>query len=134
MSTCTVLAKAHPLSGDWITSEMPSGQTIAEMLGEQASPSCNVSIGGHPVPYAMWNKVRPRAGQTVHVVGVPQGGNGGKILRTVAMVALVALSSGVASGAIGASLFGSYAAVASAAIMIGGSVVGDPLIVSEGQA
>ncbi|QNK00728.1 hypothetical protein [Dyella telluris] len=133
MSTCTVLAKAHPLSGEWLTSEMPSGQTIAQMMGEQASPSCNVTIGGHAVPHVMWNKVRPRSGQTIHVLGVPQGGGGGKILRTVAMVALVALSSGVAAGTIGASFFGSYAALGGAAIMIGGSVVGDPLIAREGQ-
>ncbi|QNK00983.1 hypothetical protein [Dyella telluris] len=130
----TVLAKTHPLSADWVTSEMPAGQSIAQMMGEQASPSCNVTIGGHSVPHAMWDKVRPKAGQTIHVLGVPQGGNGGKILRTVAMVALVALSSGVAAGTIGASVFGSYAGLAGASIMIGGSVVGDPLIVAEGRA
>lgn len=125
--TCDIVGRTSVLGGDVAYAQVLAGQTIAAMLGPDVSSVCQVSIGGHPVPYAMWSKVRPRAGQTIHVVAVPQGGGGGKILRTVALVALVVLSQGIASGAIGG-LSGFTATAAAAGVMIVGGLAINALI------
>lgn len=128
--TCDIVARTHVLAGECVYAQVQAGQTIAEMLGKDVSDVCQVSIGGHPVPRAMWNKVRPRAGQAIHVTAIPQGGNGGKILRTVALVALVVVANvygGALGGALG--LTGSTAtAVGGAIIMIGGGMAINALI------
>lgn len=123
--TCDIVARPHVLTGECVYAQVEAGQTLAQMLGMDASEACQVSIGGHTVPRAMWGKVRPRAGQTIHVAAIPQGGNGGKALRTIAMVVLVVVAN-VYGGAFGTAmgLTGSTAtAVGSAAIMIGGSLL-----------
>ncbi|GEM_PF-2487537 len=83
---------------------------------------------GHPVPAALWDKLIPRTGDQIIVRAIGQGGGGGsKILRTVAMVALV-----VASGSIGGLAAGAWGATAgslvSAGVMIGGSILINALL------
>src|SRR5690625_4706978 len=75
---------------------------------------------GHRVPHALWDKLRPRTGDTIVIAAVPRGGGGGgKILRTVAMIALVLVAPHVApalgvTGTVGSALV-------TAGVMIGGS-------------
>src|SRR5690625_786712 len=90
---------------------------------------------GHRVPHALWDKLRPRTGDTIVIAAVPRGGGGGgKILRTVAMVALVVVASW-AAGAYGAALGSAIgtstatgSALISAGIMIGGSFLINALL------
>jgi hypothetical protein len=108
---------------------MQAGQTLTEMFGDGASHSLVASIGGHIVPREMWNKVRPRAGQTIHAVNYPQGGNGGKALRLVAMVVVAYLSYGTSLYVQGTS-YAAYAGVAGLAVsVIGTMAVPGPITV-----
>lgn len=128
--TCDIVGREHVFADECVYAQVQAGQTIAEMLGESASAACRVSIGGHLVPHAMWNKVRPRAGQTIHVIAAPAGSGSGKVLRAVAMVALVVVANvygGALGGALG--LTGSTAtAIGGAAIMIGGTLLLNSLV------
>lgn len=81
---------------------------------------------GHPVPAALWDKLIPRTGDQIVIRAIGQGGGGGsKILRTVAMVALV-VAANAWGGALGTALglTGKMAiGVGSAIIMLGGSLL-----------
>lgn len=90
MTDCTIVAKPHPFQSDRVQATARAGQTISQMLGDIAL-SARVSIGGYEVPRQLWDKVRPKAGQTLHVEVFPQGGDGdsGKWLRAVLMVVLI---------------------------------------------
>lgn len=126
---CTLVARPHPFDSDTAFAHVPAGQTLAQMLGPDASHSLSVAIGGRDVPSNLWAVTRPKAGQTIHVTNYPQGGNGGKLLRLVAIVALTYFTMG-ASGwaASAASTFGGSAAAWTAGIMLVGQLVITPMI------
>jgi hypothetical protein len=84
----TVVAQPNPMVPERVFCHIQAGKSIEQMLGECASHACEVTVGGYPVSRDLWSKVRPKAGQIVHVTIYPQGGNGGKVLRTVALVVL----------------------------------------------
>lgn len=90
---------------------------------------------GHRVPDALWRKLIPRTGDQVIIRArlIGGGGDGNKVLRTVAMVALVVASitipgAGIAGLYSGFGLTGTSLALASAAIMIGGSLLINALL------
>lgn len=81
-------------------------QTLEAMLlqasdGLELSPALWVSINDIEVPRERWARVRPKPGTRIDVVRVTRGGNGGKILRTVLMVAVVALATAATGGLFG---------------------------------
>ncbi|MGB3290922.1 MAG: host specificity factor TipJ family phage tail protein [Burkholderiaceae bacterium] len=85
---------------------------------------------GHRVPDALWRQLIPRTGDQIVIRARLIGGGGGdgnKVLRTVALVALVVATSGVGSfaglGSMLAGATGMSVGLASAAIMIGGSLL-----------
>lgn len=133
-ATFPTVVKPHPFASDTSVAYMCEGQTLREVIGDAATDSLRIEVGGIEVPAHMWDKVRPRAGTPVHVTVVPQGGNGGKWLRTILLivVAIVAIvvSDGAAAPYLGAA-FGQGtvgAAVLGAAIGIVGSLAITPLI------
>lgn len=89
---------------------------------------------GQRVPDALWRQLIPRTGDQIviraRVLG--GGGGGGKVLRTVAMLALVVATAGVGSfaglGSMLAGATGLSVGLASAAIMIGGSLLINALL------
>src|SRR5690606_20350570 len=88
---------------------------------------------GHRVPDALWRRLIPRTGDQIIIrARVLGGGGGGKVLRTVAMLALVVATAGVGSfaglGSMLAGATGMSVGLASAAIMIGGSLLINALL------
>ncbi|WP_371818848.1 host specificity factor TipJ family phage tail protein [Achromobacter sp. SD115] len=112
------------------------GETLGrycERLGV-ALPSrvVNVWHNGRPVPIGIWQRLIPRNGDQVVIRARGEGGGGGnKVLRTVAMIAVIAASIvapylapvawGVGAGTMGGALL-------SAAVMIGGSLLVNTLL------
>lgn len=91
--TCTVVAKPHPFQVERVTAEFQQGKTITEMLGDAVAHSCEVTINGVRVTREWWDKVRPKAGQILHIAVFPQGGgSGNKWLRAVLMVAVMVVA------------------------------------------
>ncbi|WP_052877915.1 host specificity protein J [Chromobacterium subtsugae] len=86
-----------------------------------------VCVNGRPLPD--WRRYRLRRGDFIEVRAVVAGGGAGKVLRTVAMVAVMVAAAYVA-GPAGAALFGSsgMATAAGAAVMIGGSMLVNALL------
>jgi len=85
----TVTGRAHPLA-DTVYAEAPAGQTIAELLGQGASQSLRVELGGELVPRTLWAKVKPKAGQQLVVTAVPMGGgNNNKLLKIVVVIVAI---------------------------------------------
>ncbi|MFY3082044.1 host specificity factor TipJ family phage tail protein [Achromobacter xylosoxidans] len=90
-----------------------------------------VEHNGREVPLSLWERLIPRHGDMVVISARGLGGGGGgKILRTVALIAIVVLSYGYGAalgGALG--LTGTTAAaVGSSLIMIGGSLLVNALL------
>lgn len=127
----------HPLRTDlrdFSYAPFLPGETLSryiERTGVQVtSRRMNVWHNGRRVPSGLWERLIPRHGD--HVVLVPKmegGGGGGKVLRTVAMIALVVVSAW-AGGVYGAALANTLnvsaatgSALISAGIMIGGSMI-----------
>ncbi len=96
---------------------------------------CAVWHNGHRVPDKLWPYLIPRAGDQIIIrARVHGGGGGGKIIKTVATIALVITAIVVApylapalAGAIGTSV-AVATQLAAAAIMIGGSLLINALI------
>lgn len=85
----TVTGRAHPLA-DTVYAEAPAGQTIAELLGQGASQSLRVELGGELVPRKLWPLVKPKAGQQLIVTAVPMGGgNNNKLLKIVVVIVAI---------------------------------------------
>lgn len=126
---CTLVAQPHPFDTRRAAyAQVQAGQTLLQMLGESAAQACEVSVGGYAVPRAMWGRVRPKAGQTIHATVWPQGGGGGnKLLRTVLLV-VVAVLSAYTGGAVGAAYGSAYGAAAGAAVAVVGSLAVNALV------
>jgi hypothetical protein len=129
-----VVLKRHPVDGETVFAQFQHGMTIAEALGENATTTASVIMGGIPVPSSMWAKVRPRVGIPVEIIIFPQGGgNGAKFIRIVALVVLAYFTAGASSGMFATSggMFaaGSASAMAlSAGLMIVGTLAINALI------
>lgn len=121
---CTLVAKPHPFSSDVVYAQVTAGMTIADMLGDGTTATCGVTIDGHEVPRALWGRVKPKAGRSIHVTVYPQGGNGGggKWLRLVLLVVLIVVTYGYGATAAGA--FGVTDAAGVAAFEAGMIAVG----------
>lgn len=129
----TVLAKPHALKQELVQANFPAGMTLSEILGVDPDGLLRVTVNSVDVPRRVWPHLRPRAGSTICARMGLQGGNGGKLLRTVALIAIAYLSMGVASGALemyGSSMFAAgslSAAVASIGVTMVGSLQGAAL-------
>ncbi|NMW23043.1 hypothetical protein HFP05_01080 [Rhodanobacter denitrificans] len=126
---CTLVARPHPFDSNTAFAQVPAGQTLAQMLGPDASHSLQVAIGGHEVPSSLWAVTRPKAGQTIHVTNYPQGGNAGKWVRLVLTVVLMYFTYGASGWAASASTaFGGSAAMWGAAFMLVGQLAITPMV------
>lgn len=83
-----------------------------------------VQVNGRPL--ADWRRYRLRGGDFIEVRAVVAGGGGGKILRTVAMVALVLAAPQL--GPMLAGTIGVSATVGTALVMLGGSMLINALL------
>ena len=130
--TFPAVVKPHPLTSDTSVAYMREGQTLREVIGPDATDALRIEVGGVEVPAHLWDKVRPRAGTPVHVTVIPQGGNGGKWLRTILLIVLAVVTYGIGGyaglAASAASTFGGTAAVWAAGIMLVGTLAITPLI------
>ena len=97
------------------------------MLGDRAYGALEVRVGGYVVPRDLWANVTPKPGQCVHITAIPQGGNGGKWLRTILLIVVAVLS--IYTGGLAAAAYGSLAGAAvGAAVGIVGSLLVNALI------
>jgi hypothetical protein len=96
-------------------------------------PSRHVNVwhNGRRVPVELWTRLIPRQGDHVLIAPQMQGGGGGsKILRTVALIALVVVSAGYGAALGGALGFSgaTAGAIGSSIIMLGGTLLINALI------
>jgi hypothetical protein len=105
-------AAVHPFKANHKDLEFEEGVTIQDMItvaqpDSQMVKHARVFIRGDVIPREMWHKYKPKAGDIIEARAfpVPRGGGGGKdVLRTVLMIAVVALamvSGGAALGLLG---------------------------------
>lgn len=87
--------RSHAFSADPGVFEVASGQTVRQMLlqatgGLAPADDVVVRIGGHPVPEALWDRVRPKPGAMILCYRPERlhGGSTRQILGAVLMVAL----------------------------------------------
>jgi hypothetical protein len=129
MGGCTLVAKPHPFDNDPVFAIVKAGRTLQQMLGEGASHSLEVRLGGAVVPRELWAKIKPKAGQYIHATLYPQGGKAKKWIAIIAMVVITILSYGATAGwfatAGGAFAYGSASAMA---LAVGISIVGNLLV------
>lgn len=138
----SLIVHPHALVGDGATREgspfLPS-ETLGAYIKRTSVivPAGPVVVwhNGYRVPDALWRRLIPRQGDQVIIrARVLGGGGGNKVLRTVAMIAIVVVSiyTGGAFGAAAGSMFGTTAAIGtslvSAAAMIGGTLLINALI------
>ena len=132
--SCTLVACPNPMQpADRVFTHIPAGQTIAEMIGPDASHSLSVELSGHNVPRDLWGKVRPKPGQTIHATNYPQGGNGGKLVRAALLIIISYyapylsgyIQSGGTAWAVGSGLAG---AALTAGIMAVGALAVTPMV------
>jgi hypothetical protein len=81
---------------------------LAQRIGRRP---VRVTINGHRVPRAIWRTCRPRRGTQIYVQAVVEdsGGDSSKVIRSIAMIALIAFAPQLAPAALGA--FGTAAVV-----------------------
>lgn len=111
------------------------GETLGRYLDrvgiEVPSRHVNVWHNGRRVPVELWTRLIPKQGDHVLIAPQMQGGGGGsKILRTVALIALVVVSAGYGASLGGALGFtgATAGAVGSSIIMVGGTLLINALI------
>lgn len=115
------------------------GETLGAYLERTGTHVANAPMhvwhNGRQVPPNLWRRLIPKTGDQVMIrAKMEGGGGGGKVLRTVAMIALVVVAAW-AGGAYGAALANTLnvsaatgSALISAGIMIGGSLMINPMI------
>lgn len=115
--------------------EFRAGETLGRYIDRVGlrvpSRRVNVWHNGRRVPSELWPRLIPRHGDHVLIAPQMQGGGGGsKILRTVALIALVVVSAGYGATLGGALGFtgATAGAVGSAIIMVGGTLLINALI------
>ncbi|KXA71809.1 hypothetical protein AXA74_16850 [Bordetella hinzii LMG 13501] len=112
------------------------GETLGAYLERTGTHVANAPMhvwhNGRQVPPALWRRLIPKAGDQILIRAKMEGGGGGnKILRTVAMIAVVVASVfapylapaawGIQAGTYGAALL-------SAGVMIAGTLMINPMI------
>ncbi len=126
-SDITLNVAPHPFSLERVTHTATAGASLAAMLAHiQPDPvlrgCAHVLLDGHVVAQSDWARVYPKAGTTLTVRMVPQGGGGGKNpLRTLLSIAVLAASPMLATslaGALGAT--GSILGISTARLILGG--------------
>jgi len=134
----SLVVHPHALVGDGTVQETAAFLPM-ETLGDYIKrtgvivPAGPVAVwhNGHRVPDALWRRLIPKTGDQIIIrARVLGGGGGGKILRTVAMIALVIVGN-VYGGALGTALgfTGKMAVgVGTALIMVGGTLMINALI------
>jgi hypothetical protein len=121
-ATFPAVVKPHPFASDTSVAYVREGQTLREMIGSDATDSLRIEVGGVEVPAHMWGSVRPRAGTPVHITAIPQGGNGGKWLRTILLIVVAIVAWEVAPYLTGE--FGVFAGANTAMVAAGLALVG----------
>lgn len=126
------LTHAGPLGVVRAQVELPAGLSVAELVAAAGVPLADdlvVYVGDTLVPRADWPATRPPAGAAVVVCQVPQGGGDGtKVLRTVALIAVMAVA-WYAGGAVAAAYSSTFAGgLAAAGVGILGSLAVNALI------
>lgn len=116
-----VVHSTYPNTGRDIA-HFPVGQTLAEALGPDCSESVRVSLAGIHVPRERWHLIRPREGVTVNARVIPQHGGAGKILRSVALIALAVYAPTLAGQMTGE--FGIFAGASTALVTAGITLIG----------
>lgn len=126
-----VVAALHPFRAARVELLMPTGLSIAEMIAalptSRMSRRLDVSIDGEPIFDDVFARVRPKAGCTVTIKAVAQGGKGG--IGTILMIAVAIAALVIAPWAAGAMFaagslgFGIAQAVIGGAITIGGGAL-----------
>lgn len=126
-SEITLNVAPHPFSVERITHQTAAGKSIATIVHDlQPDPvlrACaHVLLDGHAVAPADWPRIYPKAGTTLTVRMVPQGGGGGKNpLRTLLSIAVLAASPVIASTLIGTlGVTGSIMGISTAQLITGG--------------
>ena len=135
----SLLVHPHALVGDGTVHET-AAFLPAETLGDYIKrtgvivPAGPVAVwhNGCRVPEALWRRLIPRAGDQVIIrARVLGGGGAGKVLRTVAMIALILVAPQVGTWLAGTSFgtaLGLSATMASGLLMIGGSLLINALL------
>ncbi|MNY32404.1 hypothetical protein D3C86_1666180 [compost metagenome] len=112
------------------------GETLGAYLERTGTHVANAPMhvwhNGRQVPPALWRRLIPKTGDQVMIRAKMEGGGGGsKVLRTVAMIALVVVSAGYGAslgtflGVTDAAMAG---ALGSSLIMMGGTLMISPLL------
>ncbi|MEJ7808457.1 MAG: hypothetical protein WKG03_21360, partial [Telluria sp.] len=131
-----VVARPHPFSQRPAIVAVRAGRTITQILaevqeGDEPCATLRVEIGGHEVPRALWDRVKPKAGTQIACTVMPAGGGSAKkwiraILMVIVIVIALWITGGGAAGLIGS--MGLTAAQASAAVMILGTMAINALV------
>lgn len=134
----TVVSLPHPLRADAkevsVAAFLPNetlGAYIERVGLRIAKGPVHVWQNGHRVPEALWTRLIPKNGDSIIIRARMQGGGGSKILRTVAMVALVIAApyiAGYAMTGTWAAATGIMGGLVTAGIMIGGSLLINALL------
>jgi cell wall-associated NlpC family hydrolase len=123
--------------------DLPEGMTVAELLSAATiapHPQLRVYLGDRLIPTESWGRVRPRAGRRLTVTVAPEGGGGGaggksvgRLIGTIAIIALTAWASLGTSAALAAAGWttvgaGVGGALAGAAVGFGGYLALNALV------
>lgn len=139
MNNPRLVSNPHPLIGagrDVCFAEFEERETLRAYIERTGViiPSGDVAVwhNGYRVPDALWERLIPRSGDQVVIRAVVHGGggDGNKVLRTVATIALIVVATAV-FGPAGtfASTYGATAAFAASAItLVGGSLLINALL------
>ncbi|MEN6538921.1 MAG: host specificity factor TipJ family phage tail protein [Mizugakiibacter sp.] len=88
--TVDIVARPHPFSPEVVYCEARAGQTIAQIVGENAARALRVEVDGYEVPRELWTRVRPKAGRRVQITAFPEGGgNNNKLLKIVVVIVAI---------------------------------------------
>lgn len=123
--TQALVLRAHPFTQDTGVYRVTAGHTLQQMLdeaagGHQLRETLRVEVGGYEVPRELWGRVRPKAGAAIHVTGMPAGGgSGGKILRTVLLIAVAVVAMWATGGGAAGFLGSAFAAGTTGAAVLG---------------
>ena len=133
LNTIQVINKPHFFKAHDVLSVVIEGQTIAQIVNNQnvgvKPETLMVFIDGREIPFSMWSKITPRPTFRSHILiksKDPSGGGGGSknIFKTIAVIGLSFLTSGIATGLI-PGLTGFGATLAAGATLVVGTLVID---------
>lgn len=128
----TVAGRPRPFSPNRVILELPEGLTLLEIAAvavpdEGMRPLLHIRIGDDVVPREAWPFVRPKAAALVTFAVVPQSGG---VLRTVAIVGVLALATAATGGIAGMGFAGAglTSGMAGTLITVGGRMAVNALV------